>query len=304
MISVSRSVGAALEHTKRILFSPFDFGKWFVMGFCAFLAQLGEGFGLRVPTRIPGALEREALSGALPWVQEHLLLVAILVFLGVLGLGAIGLLLAWLGARGEFMLLDGIVRNRGEIAEPWHSYRRQANSLLGFRILVGCVMLVFILVMVVIGALLALPLIHRGEVRELWKPLLLLAAPTGLGSLACMVYLMVLKDFGVPIMYRSGASPFQAMGILRAQLLPGHLGAFVAFYLLKLVLGIGALLLIILAGCLTCCLGFLPYFHSVLTLPVTVFFRCYALDLMAQMDPELDVFSGEARPENGLGGYR
>ena len=42
-ISVAEPVSPALERVKRILFQPFDLGKWFVIGFCAWLAQLGEG---------------------------------------------------------------------------------------------------------------------------------------------------------------------------------------------------------------------------------------------------------------------
>jgi hypothetical protein len=32
-----------LERVKRVLFQPFDLGKWFIIGFCAWLAFLGDG---------------------------------------------------------------------------------------------------------------------------------------------------------------------------------------------------------------------------------------------------------------------
>ena len=44
-ISVVEPVGAAIEKTKCILFQPFDLAKWFIIGFCAFLATLGGGGG-------------------------------------------------------------------------------------------------------------------------------------------------------------------------------------------------------------------------------------------------------------------
>ncbi len=44
-LSVTHPIGAALDRTKRILFKPFKIGKWFVLGFCAFLAYLGQGGG-------------------------------------------------------------------------------------------------------------------------------------------------------------------------------------------------------------------------------------------------------------------
>ncbi len=48
-ISVTDPIGRAIERTKRILFRPFQWRKWFVLGFCAFLAQLGEGGGGSIP---------------------------------------------------------------------------------------------------------------------------------------------------------------------------------------------------------------------------------------------------------------
>ena len=44
-INVVEPVSPALERVKRVLFQPFDLGKWFVIGFCAWLACLGEGGG-------------------------------------------------------------------------------------------------------------------------------------------------------------------------------------------------------------------------------------------------------------------
>lgn len=292
MPSVSRSVSAAYDHVVRILFAPFEVGKWFIMGFCAFLAQLGGGLGwmTNIPTN-PGKSSSgtDPFSGAIPWIQQHLVLVIVLAILVVLLISAIGLVLAWVAARGEFMFLDGIVQNRGEIAEPWKRFRQPANRLLWYRISVTVIALLFLLVMVVIGTVLVLPMIRQGATDEIWKPILLLALPTILGGLVFGLYLMVLRDFGVPLMYHAEVGPREAMGLFRTELLPGNAGAFILFYLMKLLLGIAAGVLIVLAGCLTCCIGFLPYASSVLTLPVTVFFRCYALDLMAQIDPKWDL---------------
>jgi hypothetical protein len=45
-ISVIEPIGAAIEKTKQILFQPFDIAKWFAVGFCAWLAALGNGGGV------------------------------------------------------------------------------------------------------------------------------------------------------------------------------------------------------------------------------------------------------------------
>ena len=44
-ISVSDPVESAWMGTKKILFQPFDIGKWFALGFSAWLATLLEGGG-------------------------------------------------------------------------------------------------------------------------------------------------------------------------------------------------------------------------------------------------------------------
>jgi len=41
-ISITDPIGLAMERVRQVLFSPFDLGKWFVIGFCAWLAGLGE----------------------------------------------------------------------------------------------------------------------------------------------------------------------------------------------------------------------------------------------------------------------
>jgi len=43
--SVIEAIPAAFRRMARTLFQPFDVRKWFVLGFCAWLANLGEGGG-------------------------------------------------------------------------------------------------------------------------------------------------------------------------------------------------------------------------------------------------------------------
>jgi hypothetical protein len=44
-VSVIDPIGQAIEHVRLMLFKPFDLSKWFIIGFCAWLAQLGHGGG-------------------------------------------------------------------------------------------------------------------------------------------------------------------------------------------------------------------------------------------------------------------
>ena len=44
-VSVIDPVASAIEHVKKMLFKPFDLEKWFVIGFCAWLAYIGKRGG-------------------------------------------------------------------------------------------------------------------------------------------------------------------------------------------------------------------------------------------------------------------
>src|SRR5262245_29180077 len=121
-ISVVAPVSPAIEQTKQILFRPIALGKWFVLGFCAWLAQLGEGggginfrIGVPGPAAGPGPAQGPApapppappdlFRQAMDWVQANLGLVIGIVLAVVLGGIAIGLLLTWLKSRGTFLFL-------------------------------------------------------------------------------------------------------------------------------------------------------------------------------------------------------
>ena len=55
-VSVMEPIGHAINKTKHILFDPFNLEKWFVIGFCAWLAGLaGGGGGFNFKAIIPPA---------------------------------------------------------------------------------------------------------------------------------------------------------------------------------------------------------------------------------------------------------
>jgi len=297
MLSVTDPIAPAWNRTRRMLFDDFALRKWFVLGFCAFLAQLGEGGGssLRVPADILG---RTVPANAAPierWTSEH---AGLLVGLGcgVLLLAlALGLLLLWLGSRGKYMFLDGVVHDRAAVAKPWRRFRSLGNSLMALRLLLALAAILAIMLAAGLGALLAWPDIARREFGA--AALAGLLAGCGLFFVILVplaVAGLLLDDFVVPISYHRNLSAGTAFRVLWREVLPGNGAAFFLFYLMKIVLGMGAALLIILGICLTCCLGALPYLSSVVFLPVFVFFRNYTLGFLAQVGPEWDLLSGAA----------
>ncbi|MDE3245870.1 MAG: hypothetical protein KGN80_07250, partial [Acidobacteriota bacterium] len=141
MISVTTPIELAIGRTRNILFQPFSAEKWFVLGFCAFLANLtggGGGGGYRGSNFVPNSpSDRQAFQQAGDWISGHLMLVA---GLGVLVLALVLALVAlfqWLGSRGQFMFLDGVAQNRARVTEPWRRFRERGHSLFLFRFLLG-----------------------------------------------------------------------------------------------------------------------------------------------------------------------
>lgn len=290
-LSATAPLEPALERTRRLLFEPFDAARWLALGFCAFLARLGlQGgqSGLQVQTG--------PLQGPVDWVQESWLGQH-----GVLALG-VGLLLAllvlalavtvlWLQARGRFMFLDGVVRHRGAVSEPWHTWREAADSAFRFKL---CLVAVVLLLGVVLGGLgLGLSLADvrpEGAGLVLWGPLLV----GGLALVPLLVALgladLFLNDFVVPAMYARGLRVLDAWRAVWNEVLVPHAGPVALFVLVRIAIALVSTALIFglvcATFCVAACLLAIPYVGTVLLLPLFVFTRSYSLCFLEQLGPE------------------
>ena len=323
MIDFTRSFELAWERMMVILFQPFSLGKWCAIGFSAFLAGLLEGgngfnsfnvpntnnnfgsnstnnsfgqFGGQIPSidwhQINSNLN-QAFANAQTWfvvLGVLFVVVFILVF---------AVLLYWLGARGEFMFLDNLVRNRAAIAWPWTHYARQANSLFFFYLLFLLVMLVLILPIIAVAVVMAIPLYqqsrwpHGDEI--LWFVLLGLLY-FGIAIISSVV-IFVFREMGVPLMFRNGLMAFAAFKEAMKLIATHPLNIFV-FILLRMAIFIGVAILSFIVCCATCCFGALPYIGTVLLLPALVYVRCFTLDCLAQFGPQYDVWTIDVPPVN------
>ncbi len=289
MISVTASIQPAIAHARRILFEPFDAKKWFVLGFSAFLAHLGEGGSTNFNGNPFNRGTRDGVdfSPVTAWVSAHLALVIALGILALLVILALSLLFVWLGSRGQFMFLDGVARNRAEIVEPWTRLRSPGNEVFGFRVKLLLVGIALLIVCGGLGALIALPDIQaRHFGTSAIVALLVGGGLLVLGLLALGLVGALLHDFVVPIMYHRGVGVSEAWAVLGQELLSGNALAFVRFYLMGLLLWIAAAVIMVLGCCLTCCLALLPYLSSVVFLPIFVFFRCYSLCFLEQFNED------------------
>ena len=320
MIDFTRAFDSAWERMHVILFRPFNFGKWCAIGFSAFLAgflQGGNGFNSSFNTNSfnPNSFSKYGggqspkfdlhqfnanISHAVSGMQMGIIVLVALVTI-VLVIGFI-LLFCWLGSRGQFLFLDNIVRNRGEISWPWQYYARQANSLFGFYLLIVVISFAVFLPIIIVAVVMCIPLFqqHRWPVgAEITGFVILGLIYVALGVVFNFI-LFVFREFGVPLMFRHGqlARPafWASMNLIRQ-----HTGSVVVFVLLRLALFIGVAILSLIICCATCCVGTLPYIGTVILLPVLVYVRCFTLDCLAQFGPEYDVWTVDV-PPSGPGG--
>ncbi len=287
--SVLDAIESALGHTRRICFEPFDPSKWFTLGFCAFLAQLGQGGAGGFPGGNPfGGLGRDhGTETWLPWVMAHLALVLGMVAVALVLGTALWALFLWIGSRGDFMFLDGVAKNRGAVTEPWHRFREAGDSLFKLRLAIGLSGLLVVLVAVAITLALAWPALRGGAFGGGAFAGAIAGTCIAVPAIIGLVLLqLVIRDFVVPISYARGTGAAGALLAFREEVLRGRVVPFLLFYGMFLALGLAAGIVMVLGMCITCCVAALPYLSSVVFLPVFVFFRCYALCFLEQVGPE------------------
>jgi hypothetical protein len=311
-VSVVAPIQPAIERTRRLLFQPFSLARWLTIGFCAWLARLGEvgfsGFNGRLfaprDLQVPdfsgrhGASEswqqvRHELLGNLHWIVPLAAAVACLVV-------ALWLLVVWLGSRGEFMFLHCVALDRAEVAVPWRRYAREAWSLFLFRLALGLIAAVAVLLLLAAAVVLAVPIFEQGDASP-GGCLPLIAV--GLGLLVVgfgfLVAAKLTQDLVVPIMFLRGGSPRQAWSELLG-LFAGRLHLLILYLLFQIVLamGIGAAVIaaVIATCCLAGCLLVLPYLGTVALLPILAFQRAYSVYYLGQLGAEYDLFRTAAPP--------
>ena len=323
MIDFTRAFDSAWERMHVILFRPFDFGKWCAIGLSAFLAgflQGGNGFNSTYngnsfnnnslnpaqPTTGPAPkLDfhqfNSNLSHAMAGMQTGMIVLLSVLF--IIAIFGFVLLLYWLGARGQFMFLDNVVRNRGAIAWPWTNYARQANSLFLFFLLLFVIIVAVMIVLVGGAALVAIPLfIHKQGPSGVQIALFVV-----LGILYLLFFTVfgvvtfVFRELGVPLMFRNGLMA-RAAFVESMKLAMRYPGSIALFVLLRIAIFIAVAVLSIIICCATCCIGALPYIGTVFLLPVLVYVKCFTLDFLAQCGPEYDVWTVDV-PRVAPGGF-
>lgn len=280
-----------------LLFRPFDLGLWFTLGFSAWLSQLGQGGG---SFNMPGGNSGggggdvnmgQAMEQGRVFLREHGAVIAAVIGGIVLVALVIGLVVTWLQCRGKFMFLDNVVNKRAEIGRPWREFKQHANSLFLWLIVYGIVCIAVTLILLLLGVFaVVVPMVRVGEFTG--------AAMPGIFIVSLLFLLLVLvtgyigrflEDFVIPLMYGRDLTAGEAWRIF-VPLFREHFWGFFLYGLFYMVLAMGAGLAAIIFAIVTCCIGgclmMIPYVGAVVMLPVTVFFRHYSLEYLAQFGDE------------------
>lgn len=289
-LSVFQPIPAAIQRTKSVLLEPFNLRKWLRLGFCAFLmgtlpmAPFGGGDASIDSDSDSGQGTTNTLP---PWFQEHL--ATILVVSSIVGAVVVllAVLFTWLSSRARFMLLDGVVQNRGAIVVPWREYRREGNSLFRFRFLLGLISTLALAMVVGMVLLINLALWRAGVFTLRALAGVLVAFFLVLAWFLLMeVINVLLMDFVVPVMYRHRLPVLPAWRLVTQTMLHDHPGSLALYLLARFVLdGVLATLSTVVIV-LTCFIGLLPYVGSVLLLPLTIFQITYPLAFLEQLGPQ------------------
>lgn len=304
-ISVIDPLTPAVERVKTILFRPFDLGRWFVIGFCAWLAYLGHagggggGPGGGGPSRGHGGAPefRQVFYEAKEFVLMNLTWIIPLAVFILLFAIALWLLVTWLSSRGRFMFLHCVAGNKAEVKIPWRQFARHGNSLFAFRIVLALIAFAATLLPVVFIVLLVAGMVSAGAPAA--GPILG-AIFLGLTVIAIAIVIAVIKlftaDFVVPIMFL-GATSCTAAWREFLSLLSTNKGRFALYVLAKIVIALVVGFIIMIAICATCCCAgcimAIPYIGTVLMLPILIFKRSYSLYYIRQYDPRFDVFADQ-----------
>ena len=291
-IEIFTPFGKAFELMKKILFQPFEFKKWLVIGFAAWLANLGVG-GAGGGFNYPDNRHEDAqkFNEAIGQIPQPILITGICILVCLVLLFIV--LFAWLRARGHFIFVDCIVHNRAAIVQPWKEFRAEGNSFFLFSLIV----IFGLIALVVLGTFgLALPLIIRGPGSRPGSALLIAFCLFLIFVVCVAVMLAVISHLMVPIMYRQRCSARLAFAHAM-DLVASHPGPILLYVLFVVVLAIAGGMISCAVVCATCCIAAIPYVGSVILLPVSVTLGAFSLLFLRQFGSEYDAWADSIPPE-------
>lgn len=280
---------------------PFDFGNWISYGVIFFLQSLLEGSGLDVPsTRLrgrggspfgaPAPDLREMATEVQRWIDANmgmLLVVGSVMF--VLAI-ALGVLMLWLGVRGQMMSIRAVATGRAAIGEHWAETRVAAWSLFKTHLVISGTAFVLGVPLAGLAAFRLLGLAASGAPDDAMITAMIPFVVVGAVMFVVMsIITTVLRNFVAPVMQRCHMNVGQAWSHF-AGAASGHWGTIVLFFVIRFFLGVGAAIVALAAALCTCCIGALPVIHQAIMAPWYFFERAYGMEAIESLGPGMKMF--------------
>ena len=283
-ISIFTAVSDAIEWTKHILFREFNFAKYITLGFCAFLAFLGESGFPNTNFSFGKHRDFQVVKQQIIEYLPVIIIVSIIIFIIIISLI---LLFSWLSSRGKFMFLDCVVHNRAAVVEPWQRFSTLGNSLFIFRLVFGLVSFVCVIACIGICIILLLPAFCFTTFTVYTVVVIILGVCIFFALIFILIlFNAILNDFIIPIMYVRNVKILPALSLFARSVLPGRVMHFFLFYLVKFVFGIAIAVISITVICCTCCIALIPFVCTLVFLPIHVFQRAFPLFFLQQFSDD------------------
>ncbi len=297
-VSVIDPIGPAIERVQLMLFKPFVLSKWFVIGFCAWLANLGQGGGGGGGGGNGWQEKNPGLESIKEGVLAHL---AIIIFIAAILIPLIIILMlvfCWLRSRGQFMFVHCVAGNKAEVVVPWNKFSRHGNSLFLFRIVFGVISFFVMGIPIAVAVIAGIALCATGFNPAAIIGMIGTIFVAVLASILIALVAKFTKDFVVPIMFVNTASCVAGWKICLT-MMGSHKAQMVLYILFQIVIWIVISTLVFaicVIGCCCCCISillFIPYIGTVVLLPLFAFQQAYSLCYLRQFGPQFDVFSAQ-----------
>lgn len=247
-IPPSAAIGAAMVHTKKVLFQPFNALKWLKFGIVAFLINIfGQGTWLGFTPPIPGFMIEE--NGQPPpvalwanWCKEHIgLIIGIAVAFSII-ITIIWTILIYFSSRFSFVYMDGVINNDMRIKEYYKANRATGWSYFMWRLgFIGVALPVILIALTPLAFSIFLMAQQKWVIGLI---LLFIGFIVFSGTILLLNIIdMFTIDFALPIMSLLKIGSLRAWGVLWT-LIKNDKKTFIFYILLRWVLGIAAALLL------------------------------------------------------------
>lgn len=259
-ISAIDAVGPAFEHTKRQLFQPFRAGQWARLAFVGFLAgELSSGgcntFQIPTRTHVP----HRFVAYHLPQIDPALYagLIAFLIVFAVV----FYFLFLYLNSVMRFILFDSVIAKQCQIRSRWGSRQGPGLRYFGWQILFFLAGPFVLAVLIGIPAAFAFALGWFKDPRQHLVGLILGGMALFFLVFAFLAIWMIVhvltKDFVVPQMALENIGAFEGWRRLLPRL-QSEKGGYAAYIGLKIVMALGAAVVIGIAATIVILLLLIP----------------------------------------------